>query len=199
MKIFLATGNDHKVLEINRYIQAKYPHIVVLSAAELGGMPFVDETEDTFSGNALLKAKALWEKASSEIWVLADDSGISIDALGGRPGVLSARYAGDHCDDDANNRKMLRELKGVPYEKRTAHYTCALALISPEGEEYLFEEHCYGNIVEEAKGNNGFGYDPFFIPNGESDTFGMLPSETKDRISHRAKALAKLADFLSIE
>lgn len=196
MKIYLATGNAHKVLEINRFIQTKYPHISVCSAQQLGGMPEVEETETTFAGNAFLKARALWKQGQGKEWVLADDSGISVDALDGRPGVYSARYAGDACDDEANNQKLMKELTGVPPEKRTAYYTCALALISAQGKEILFEERCYGRLLDHPVGKNGFGYDPYFIPDGQTETFGMLLPTIKDKISHRAKALDKLATFL---
>ena len=151
--------------------------------------PDIEETETTFRGNALLKARAV-AKRHPGAWVLADDSGLSADALGGAPGVFSARYAGRDGDDEANNALLLKNLSGKG--NRAAHYTCAIALISPDGEERVFEGFCHGRIAESPSGTGGFGYDPLFIPDGADRTFANFTPEEKNAISHRGKALAKM-------
>ncbi len=195
--IYVATGNAHKVLEIGRFFETHgLNHVTVKSAKEAGGMPHVDENADTFEGNALLKAKALKEKVGKNAYVLADDSGIEVDALDGAPGIFSARYAGESGNDQANNEKLMRELTDIPDAKRTAHYVCALVLLKPDGEEEFFSDICEGRLLREPHGNNGFGYDPYFVPNGYDKTFGELAPTIKDNISHRARALKLLVDFL---
>ena len=195
--LYLATGNHHKVEEIKRFFKQQAIHWEVYSADKIGGMPDVVEDAHTFSGNALLKATALREQAEGkQAWVLADDSGMEVDALNGAPGIFSARYAGIHCNDDENNQKLMQALHGVPPEQRTAQYVCALALIHTHGEApIIFEQVCRGSLGTTPVGRNGFGYDPYFYPEGSSMTFGQLDTRVKDQISHRAKALKALIEW----
>lgn len=198
--IYVATGNAHKVLEIRRYFETHgLNHVTVCSAKELGGMPEVKEDAGSFEGNAAIKARALREKAPAGTFVLADDSGICVDALNGAPGIFSARYAGEGANDRDNNAKLMKELAHIPDEQRTAYYVCSLAAIGPSGEEFFFTAKCNGYLIHEPHGSNGFGYDPYFIPDGYNQTFGDLSPDIKDRISHRAKALSLLIMFFKSE
>ena len=189
MKIVLGSSNPHKVKEINE---------IVASVSNGNKIEFIlppdgfdpDETGTTFAENSLIKAKAAWELSHN--WSLADDSGLCIDALGGNPGIYSARYA-----ETAQKRieRVLRELNGV--ENRNANFICCMTLINPQGEVVLAcEGICEGKIINEAKGANGFGYDPIFLPNGYNKTIAELPEDEKNRISHRSKALIKVIEFL---
>ena len=195
--LYLATGNLHKVEEIKRFFKKNAIDWELNSANKIGGMPNVVEDANTFSGNAFLKANALWEQAEGrKAWVLADDSGIEVDALNGAPGILSARYAGNNCNDQENNQKLMRELKDVPIEKRTAQYVCALVLIySNSKKPVFFEQKCEGFLGTSPIGNNGFGYDPYFYPKDYNMTFGQIDADIKDQISHRAKALQDLFEW----
>ena len=196
MKIYLASGNLHKLAELRDALElAKLP-CAVLSANEIGGMPEVDETGATFEANALLKAEALREQGPEDAFYLADDSGIEIDCLDGRPGVRSARYAGEDCDDEANNDKVLAETSNVPDGQRRCRFRCSLALVG-EGLSETFSGACEGTLLHERRGTGGFGYDPLFQPDESPRTFAEISAEEKARISHRARALSKLVDFLA--
>lgn len=155
--------------------------------------PDVEETENTFRGNALLKARAIAARHPGA-WVISDDSGLSVEALGGAPGVFSARYSGFDGNDEANNALLMRNLEGV--KERSAHYTCAIALITPDGEEHVFEGFCPGSIALAPSGTGGFGYDPLFIPEGATRTFACYTPDEKNAISHRGKALALMREWL---
>jgi XTP/dITP diphosphohydrolase len=194
--LFLATGNTHKQAELRTLLASARQAWTVESAAALGGLPPVDENADTFAGNALLKARALRALAPADAWVLADDSGLEVDALDGAPGVRSARYAGPNAGDAANNAKLLRELAAVPESRRGARFVCVLALLAPDGSEHLFEGVCNGRIGAVPAGASGFGYDPLFIPNGYAQTFAELGAEVKNRLSHRARAREQLLAHL---
>lgn len=170
----------------------------VASARSIGGMPVVPETAGTFAGNARLKAAALRLLAPDSAWVLADDSGLSCDALGGAPGVDSAVYAGPRATDAENRIKLLQALRGVTAAERTARFTCHLVLLGPNGEDAEFTGHCEGFILEAERGAGGFGYDSLFVPAGYRETFGELPASTKDVLSHRARAFAALATWLRL-
>lgn len=196
MKLFIATGNAHKVGELTKILTEQVPDLLVLGASELGGMPHVDEIANNFEGNALLKAQALHALAPEDSWILADDSGLAVDTLHGAPGILSARYAGPNATDADNRTKLLTDLAGVPESKRHARFVCFLVLLGPDGNEHTFTGTCEGIIALEEQGTGGFGYDPIFRPAGHDDTFGILPPETKNIISHRARALAALVKFL---
>jgi XTP/dITP diphosphohydrolase len=169
----------------------------IVSLRDLANPPAVVEDGTTFEENALKKARTLAQ--FSGFLTLADDSGIEVDALGGAPGIFSARYCGEEGNDDANNEKLLRELADVADEKRTGRFICALALCAPNGhglKEWTVIESCEGRIAFALKGANGFGYDPLFFYPPFGKTFGEIDRETKATVSHRGKALKKLAKML---
>lgn len=191
MKIFVATKNLKKLEELKRILVPM--GFEVLCEKDLANpLSEVEETGTTFEENALLKAKAGLKETG--FISVADDSGICVDYLGGAPGVYSARYSGEHGNDAENNRKVLRELEGVPMEKRTAYYVAAIACVFPDGRQFTVRGECHGHIAFEESGNCGFGYDPMFI--SEKGCFGHLSAEEKDSISHRGKALRLLEQEL---
>jgi XTP/dITP diphosphohydrolase len=199
--LLIATTNLHKVVEIRAILGAQF-HCLTLK--DFPGAPTVIEDADTFAGNATKKSRELaqWlsrSKDHSPDFVLADDSGLEVDALDGAPGVHSARFAGldsgqaGNSPTADNNAKLLRLLADVPLSKRTARFRCVVALTSlPDLKTELFEGACEGRIGFELLGQGGFGYDPLFTPEGYNQTFGELGEEIKNRLSHRAKALEKL-------
>ena len=185
MKIFIATKNQKKLKELKRILIPM--GFDVLCEADLD-KPFLDAIEDgaTFEENAIIKAKSGLNQTG--YISVADDSGICVDYLGGAPGVYSARYSGEHGNDEMNNDKLLLELSGVPMEKRTAYYVAAIACVFPDGRQFTVKGECHGHIAfERQSGNGGFGYDPLFI--SENGPFSQLTAEEKDAISHRGKAL----------
>lgn len=184
-KLLISSRNDHKIREIRAILGR--PGLEILSAADVPGLPDVEEDGGTFAENALKKAREL--ARASGLWTIADDSGLEVDALHGEPGVHSARYAGEHGRDAANNAKLLGKLEGV--SDRGAQFHSAVALVAPDGREWLAEGVCRGTILTEGRGTGGFGYDPLFVPEGYDRTFAELGSEVKNRISHRARALAE--------
>ena len=188
----IATHNPGKVKEFKEILEPK--GYDVKSLAEIGFTEEIEETGHTFEENAILKAEAV-AKAVNKM-VIADDSGLSIDNLGGRPGVYSARYAGEQKDDQANIEKVLSELKGIEKEQRTARFRCALAVSIPGEETKTVEGHVEGYIAEEPRGEYGFGYDPIFIVKDKDKTMAELTSDEKNKISHRADALKKLSKLL---
>ncbi|WP_156476295.1 XTP/dITP diphosphatase [Bacillus nakamurai] len=188
----IATHNPGKVKEFKEILEPK--GYSVYSLAEIGFTEDIEETGQTFEENAILKAEAV-AKAVNKM-VIADDSGLSVDNLGGRPGVYSARYAGESKDDTANIEKVLSELKGIEKEQRTARFRCALAVSRPGQETKTVEGHVEGYIAKEPAGNNGFGYDPIFIVKDKDKTMAQLTSAEKNKISHRADALKKLSKLL---
>lgn len=197
--IVLATGNAHKVEEFNRLVSVfNLEGIRFVSAKETSphGMPNVVEDSGTFVGNARLKAQALKTCVPADCFVLADDSGLCVDALGGAPGVETAYYAGPKATSEKNRRKLLSALENIPAEKRGAHFVCLLLLISPDGTESVFEGKCEGAITCAEAGTGGFGYDPIFMPTGFDKTFAELDGTVKDQLSHRGKAFSVLAAFL---
>jgi XTP/dITP diphosphohydrolase len=196
--IYLASGNAHKLHELQSALDQAGLSVKVSGPDPIGGMPEVEETESTFEGNALLKAHGLKEVGPSDGWFLADDSGIEIDALDGRPGVISARYAGLECDDEKNNDKILEEMKDVPEPDRTCRFRCVLALVG-EGIEETFSGACEGKLLFERQGTGGFGYDPLFLPNESESTFAEISLNEKAKISHRARALTKLISWLATQ
>lgn len=183
MKILLATSNQNKVREIRNIFQGS--HLSFVSAREFGDLPEVVEDQDSFAGNATKKATSL--AMASGLPALADDSGLEVRALAGRPGVYSARYAGSNCDDEANIDKLLDELRQI--DDRRARFCCAIALAHPDGSCETVFGTCDGRISHERAGENGFGYDPVFIPKGYESTFAQLESKIKNEISHRSVAL----------
>jgi len=183
--LLVGSKNPDKVLEIRRFLAGLPVRVTDLSAFDV---PDVAEDGDTFEANAAAKARGF--AAETGLLTVADDSGLEIDALGGAPGVYSARFAGEPPDDEANNALVLERLAGVPDDKRTARFRCVIALASPEGLIFTTEGRVEGRIAREERGDYGFGYDPLFIPVGYERTFGELGREIKDSISHRARALA---------
>ena len=193
MKLIIASNNKHKIGEIKKILSGKFDEILSLSEAGISHETVEDGT--TFMDNALKKAREIAE-ISGEC-ALADDSGICARALGGEPGVYSARYAGNleaHAADEANNALLLKNLKDK--SDRTAHYTAAIALVYPDGREVTAEGYMYGTLIEEGKGEGGFGYDPIFVPDGETRTVAELTPDEKNAISHRARALSALLEKL---
>jgi XTP/dITP diphosphohydrolase len=193
--IYLASGNAHKLHELQTALDKAGLAVQVLGPDKIGGMPEVEETGSIFEANALLKAHGLRRIGPKDAWFLADDSGIEIDALDGRPGVISARYAGEPCDDEANNDKVIEEMSEVPEGKRSCRFRCVLALVG-DGLEETFSGACEGTLLFERRGSGGFGYDPLFLPNESESTFAEIPLDEKARISHRARALTKLINWL---
>lgn len=194
--LFLASGNPHKVREIQQLADDAGLPLQVRSAKTVGGMPDVVEDTGTFEGNAGKKARALLPLVPPTAWVLADDSGICVDALGGEPGVESAYFAGPQNDDDANLAKLVDVMRNVPHAERGAHYVCMLFLIKADRTEHVFAGKCHGVLTETPVGSGGFGYDPLFIPRGYNETFGVLPAETKQALSHRAQAWQAMVNAL---
>jgi XTP/dITP diphosphohydrolase len=190
MKIVFASGNQHKVAEIAAMLAPRGFEVMSLTLT-------VDEDADTFSGNAEKKARAAL--TATGMPSLADDSGLEVDALGGAPGVYSARYAGEPGNDQANNDKLLDALAAVPDERRGARFRCALVFVDGEGTVLRTDGTCEGRIGRARKGSGGFGYDPLFFVAGDAAgrTMAELRPEEKNRISHRARALAKMADELA--
>lgn len=192
-EIVIATKNKGKVEEFKALFERH--GIKIISLLDLDEpIPDIEETGTTFKENARLKAEGIAKALN--VPVVADDSGLAVDALEGRPGVYSARYAGEPTDDVKNYEKLLNELRDVPDEKRTARFICVLALAIP-GEETIFTEGtCEGQIAHEPQGTHGFGYDPVFIPEGYERTMAQLEPSEKNRISHRYKALLELEKWL---
>ncbi|MGI5868054.1 MAG: RdgB/HAM1 family non-canonical purine NTP pyrophosphatase [Kiritimatiellia bacterium] len=186
--IVVATRNPHKLAELRKLLGV--PVEKLRAATDFPGAPDVEEDGATFEANALIKARGVC--AFTSAWALADDSGLEVDALGGAPGVHSARYAGHHGDDEANNRLLLDKLADVPASRRTARFACAIALVSPDGREFTATGVCPGQILFEPRGSNGFGYDPLFLPDGHDKTFAELASDVKCAFSHRAAAAAAM-------
>ena len=197
MRLLLATGNVGKQREL-RQLLGDIPALQLLVPVDVGGLPEVIEDGATFEHNA--RKKGLEIAAAKRVAVIADDSGLEVDALDGRPGVHSARYAGVHGRDQDNNRKLIAELAAVPPELRTARYRVVLAFVDPlSGPEPLVQlahASCEGRIRREPSGDGGFGYDPYFEPAGFSCTLAELPAVEKNRISHRARAVAIMREFL---
>ncbi|MFO7651134.1 MAG: RdgB/HAM1 family non-canonical purine NTP pyrophosphatase [bacterium] len=192
MKLLLATRNPGKLAELKSLLDGSGWEAVMLDAYPLA--PEVEETGATFAENARLKARSAFEH--SRTWTVAEDAGLEVDALGGEPGVFSARYAGPDATDKDRCRKLLAKLIAVPDERRHARFKCVMCLIDPDGAETVFEGACEGKVSLHARGSAGFGYDPLFIPDGHSQTFGELGLEVKSTISHRARAMRQVVDLL---
>jgi non-canonical purine NTP pyrophosphatase (RdgB/HAM1 family) len=185
MKLLIATANPNKLREFAEILGC--PENGLRSALDYPQWPEVEEDGATFAENASKKALE-WVRRTGG-WAMADDSGLEVDALGGAPGVLSARYAGTPSNSEANNRKLLEALRGQT--DRRARFRCVIALADPSGTVRLVEDACEGAIAQAPRGREGFGYDPLFIPLGSDRTFAELPAEEKHRLSHRGKALAQ--------
>lgn len=186
--LIFATNNSHKLQEVNTMLDGL---VTVRSLKEMGLDGDIPETADTLEGNALQKATWVWERCHQDCF--ADDTGLEVEALGGRPGVYSARYAGEHCSFDDNVNKMLREMEGQ--SNRKACFRTVVCLIE-QGIPRYFEGRVDGQILTERYGEQGFGYDPIFMPDRFAVSFAEMPLEVKNRISHRGRAIAQLVEYL---
>jgi XTP/dITP diphosphohydrolase len=196
MKFVLATRNSHKAIELKRILEELELECELLTVADFPDAPEVEETESTFEGNALLKARALVKFTG--LAAIADDSGLCVDALDGNPGVLSARWSGvSENVDQANLELVLEQIKDVPTESRGAKFVCAAVAVFPDGKELVAIGEMQGTLLTAPIGENGFGYDPIFVPTGYEVTTAQMPGNEKDAISHRGKALNQLAHQIS--
>ncbi|MFD1936527.1 MULTISPECIES: XTP/dITP diphosphatase [Nonomuraea] len=191
MRIVLATRNAGKIVELRRILGG----FEVVGLEEFPEIGEVAETGLTFAENALLKAHAVAQ--GSGLPAVADDSGLCVDALNGMPGVFSARWSGKHGDDDANLDLLLAQVSDVPDDRRTSRFVCAAALALPSGEERVVEGELQGRLLRERRGTNGFGYDPIFVPDGDTRTTAEMTAEEKDSISHRGRAFRALAPIVT--
>lgn len=190
-RVVLATKNRHKLDELHRILSGAGLDVELLGADAFPDLPEIPETESSFAGNALLKAREICRVTG--LPAIADDSGLCVDALNGMPGIFSARWAGRHGDDAANLALLLGQLSDVPDRRRTAAFHCSAAIALPDGTERVVEGTIEGVIIREPRGANGFGYDPIFVPLGRKVTTAEMESEEKDAISHRGRALEALA------
>ena len=190
MKLTLATRNPKKIEEIRSILGHQFEVTGMDAISASSDLELIEDCQ-TFAGNAILKAVSV-AKATQQL-ALADDSGLVVDALDGAPGVHSARYAGENTTDEVRNQKLLHALKGIPYSQRTARFQCAIAMADKEGKIEVVEGVCQGEIAHQPKGDQGFGYDPVFVPDGYQQTFAQLGATVKNRISHRRRALALAA------
>jgi XTP/dITP diphosphohydrolase len=196
-RVVLATNNAKKLAELKRIAAEEAPQIQVLGLNDVAVYPEPVETERTFEGNALLKARAC--VAASGLPALADDSGLAVDVLNQMPGVRSARWAGPGASDDENNALLLRQLEDVPPAERTARFICAMALVLPDGTEHVRLGEMRGRLAVSPAGHNGFGYDPLFVAEGNTMTNGELEPSVKDAISHRGRAVRAILPVLVAE
>ena len=194
-KLLLATRNAGKLAELRRLLEAAVPGVAVVGLRDVAEYPEAPETGATFAENALLKAREAVRYTG--LPAVADDSGLTVDALNGMPGVLSARWSGRHGDDDANTALLLGQIADVPDERRGAAFVCAAALVTPDGTERVLERQWRGSVVRAKRGTNGFGYDPVFVPEGLEVTSAELAPEEKDARSHRGQAFAALVPVLA--
>jgi XTP/dITP diphosphohydrolase len=190
--VVLATRNEGKIRELARILEGS---VDLVGLGEFPGAPDVPETEATFEGNALLKARAI--AAHTGLPAVADDSGLCVDALNGMPGIFSARWAGRHGDDKANLDLVLAQIADVPDERRGAHFFCAAAFVLPAGSEHVATGKMDGRLIRVPRGNDGFGYDPIFVPDGFNLTTAEISAIGKDAISHRGRAFRALASFIT--
>jgi XTP/dITP diphosphohydrolase len=193
-RLLLATRNAGKLAELRRLLKTAVPGVEVVGLRDVPDYPEAPETGATFEENALLKAREAVRYTG--LPAVADDSGLTVDALNGMPGVLSARWSGRHGDDDANTALLLGQVADVPDERRGAAFVCAAALVTPDGTERVLERQWQGSLIREKRGTNGFGYDPVFVPEGLDVTSAELAPEEKDARSHRGQAFAALVPVL---
>ncbi len=191
MEFVIASRNAHKIGELEAILRESLGDVKLLSLDEAGIFGEIEENGKTFSENALIKARAAAKSGKAGI---GDDSGLCVSALGGAPGVYSARYAGEHGDDAANNQKLQNELAGK--DDRSAYFTSAVACVFPDGREIVVEGRTEGVIITQARGNGGFGYDPYFLYEPLGKTFSELTADEKNAVSHRGKAVRALAEKL---
>ncbi|MDQ1239744.1 MAG: XTP/dITP diphosphohydrolase [Thermodesulfobacteriota bacterium] len=192
IELVIATRNPGKLREIEGFLQG-IP-VQLFSLSEFDQVPDIAEDGASFTENALKKARIVCAITGRS--ALADDSGLCVDALDGKPGIYSARYAGEEASDQKNLQKLLEEMKSVPPRARTAHFVCVLALVDPNGQEKIFEGSCTGTIITRSRGNNGFGYDPVFFFEPLGLTFAQMDPVVKSTVSHRGKALRQFAAYM---
>jgi XTP/dITP diphosphohydrolase len=196
-RLLLATRNAGKLAELRRMLESAVPGVEVVGLGDVDEYPEAPETGATFADNALLKAREAARYTG--LPAVADDSGLTVDALNGMPGVLSARWSGRHGDDDANTALLLGQIADVPDERRGAAFVCAAALVTPDGIERVLDREWRGRVIGEKRGTNGFGYDPVFVPEGLDVTAAELDPEEKDARSHRGQAFAALVPVIAGE
>ena len=190
--LVLATRNQGKIIEFRRILDALAPGAIqLIGVDQFPDLIDVEETGSTFEENSLLKSRYTCQ--ATGLPAIADDSGLCVDALGGDPGIFSARWAGSHGNDQENLEKVLEQLKDVPYEKRTAHFMCVASLVLPDGREHVAQGRFDGHILHAPVGENGFGYDPIFQPLGLDISSAQMSAEEKDLVSHRGKSLRAIA------
>ena len=191
MDIVVASNNKHKIVEIETFLKKYLPDVRVLSLSDIGYSKDIVENGKTFEENALIKAKTI---AKLGYIAVADDSGLEVDALGGKPGVYSARYAGEPCDDRKNNKKLLAAMDGLYGDERSARFVSVIAGVFPDGRQVTARGECPGEMLTEYRGTGGFGYDPLFYYAPMKKTFAEMTAEEKNQISHRARAMASFAE-----
>ncbi|MGO1225581.1 MAG: RdgB/HAM1 family non-canonical purine NTP pyrophosphatase [Brachybacterium sp.] len=196
-RVILASHNAKKLAELQRILAAAVPGLAPEQIISSAGIDLPDVVEDavTFEGNALLKARSA--AAATGLLAVADDSGLAVDVLGGAPGIFSARWSGRHGDDEANNDLLLAQLGDVPEQHRGARFVCAAALVAPDGTESVELGEMRGTLLGQRHGEGGFGYDPLFLPEGETRSSAQLSPAEKDAISHRGKAFRALASHVA--
>jgi XTP/dITP diphosphohydrolase len=194
-RLLLATRNAGKLAELQRLLESAVPGVDVVGLRDVEEYPEVPETGASFAENALLKAREAVKHTG--LAAVADDSGLTVDALNGMPGVLSARWSGSHGDDDANTALLLDQIGDVPDERRGGAFVCAAALVTPDGTERVLERQWRGTVIRDKRGTNGFGYDPVFVPEGLDVTAAELAPEEKDARSHRGQAFAALVPVIA--
>ena len=192
--LVVASSNKHKIDEISKVTEKFGIDVISRDDAGISKSLEIPEDGSTFEENSYIKAKAIMDICGKP--TIADDSGLMVEALGGAPGVYSARFAGEDQNDERNNEKLKDLLKDIPYKDRRAKFVSVITLLFPDGRKIVARGECPGHIIEEERGDNGFGYDPLFVPEGYGSTFGMLTPDVKNEISHRALALKNLATEL---
>ena len=199
MELILASRNKKKIQEVEAILATHFPNVRILSLDDVGYVGDIEENGTTYEENALIKARTAVEAGGHRYTAIADDSGLSVDALDGAPGVYSARYAGGHGDDAANNALLLQNLSHLPEAERTARFVCCIALVYPDGCEMTVRGETEGIIIDEARGNGGFGYDPLFWYKPLGKTYAELTAEEKSQVSHRARAMEKFTELFAKE
>jgi XTP/dITP diphosphohydrolase len=194
-RLLLATRNPGKLAELQRLLESAVPGVTVVGLRDVPEYPEAPETGATFAENALLKAREAVRYTG--LPAVADDSGLTVDALNGMPGIFSARWSGRHGDDAANTALLLGQLADVPDERRGGAFVCAAAVVTPDGAERVLERSWRGRVVREPRGSNGFGYDPVFLPDGQERTAAELTAAEKDARSHRGQAFAALVSLVA--
>ncbi len=197
MEMVLASRNKKKITELQTILSAHIPDLHLLSLDDVGYEGDIEENGETYAENALIKARTAMQASGGRYPAVADDSGLSVDALNGEPGVYSARYAGGHGDDAANNALLIKNMADIPDGERTARFVCTIACVFPDGHEILVRGETVGSILHAPRGDGGFGYDPYFYSPDFGKSFAELTPDEKNSISHRGRAIAALAEALT--